>query len=671
MDFLSLESALLLQGGEPYYGYGWSGSDPTVFPSGIGGVGAMGGGSIVGHSSSVAGGGGGVGARGVSSATGGYGTGGYDRHHHYQNHHHHVVANNKLPATPLDPLLKYLKREYASSAGPQDILASTISTKELEFLLNETGDAAGPVGGKKPQPSPPATVIMMAEGEEIGPSPVVGRETEGRAAQINGVESAAAATASIGNRQPWVERPPVPATGVGEDVGRVSSWGDGAAARAATPLASGAGITAGGSRHHRAPHAMSTSASLHSSEQQQQQQLSPPHHAASATSAREQQRRRRQMPNFCRSPPSHIDNLLRTTPHLRHLSPASTDMSGAGVYDESKNIFAQLLNFKGKKSGGMSSTAAEINVGIGVDPALSSGAAAAAAIDYHTSLMRRRANYRASSELASFLRLLSDEMTQETFATVESEVYSKVFSLVHSKAERADDRLAGVAALEALLSVPSADEERRAIRFGNNLSNGLKQPAFADYEFLHAIARALGRMAEGAANGEQHSHYHVNKYHGHSILTFISLYYGSRPRRVRNRAQPGVAAERQERPAAGGRACPQRVGAVRTDSVLREDPRRERPPPRGDDGGELGDGRRTRARRAWRRQHRLAHGRAGRHQRLLGSHPPRFTRYAIALVCETIAWRSLDWIFGYRLTRASNPCVLSYENHCTRYRLWR
>ena len=72
------------------------------------------------------------------------------------------------------------------------------------------------------------------------------------------------------------------------------------------------------------------------------------------------------------------------------------------------------------------------------------------------------------------MRLLSDEMPQESYAAVESEVYAKVFALVHSKAVWADDRLAGVAALDALLTVPSADEERRAIRFGNNLSNALK-----------------------------------------------------------------------------------------------------------------------------------------------------------------------------------------------------
>ena len=54
--------------------------------------------------------------------------------------------------------------------------------------------------------------------------------------------------------------------------------------------------------------------------------------------------------------------------------------------------------------------------------------------------------------------------------------------------------MAGVAALDELLGVPSPDEERKAIRFGKNLSHGLKAQA-ASYEFLSAVAAALGKMA--------------------------------------------------------------------------------------------------------------------------------------------------------------------------------
>jgi hypothetical protein len=105
-----------------------------------------------------------------------------------------------------------------------------------------------------------------------------------------------------------------------------------------------------------------------------------------------------------------------------------------------------------------------------------SSSSSSSTIDYRTSLLRLHTNRRAALELASFLRLLSNEMTQDEFATVENEVYAKAFALVHSKGSVSahNDRLAGVEALDALLTVPSADEERRAIRFGNNLSYSLK-----------------------------------------------------------------------------------------------------------------------------------------------------------------------------------------------------
>jgi hypothetical protein len=225
------------------------------------------------------------------------------------------------------------------------------------------------------------------------------------------------------------------------------------------------------------------------------------------------------------------------------------DMSGdGGMYDETKNIFAQLSpwNLIGKRkttnrshnhhhhgcirtsvSGiegvvttrlepplRLTTPASDGGVGITISthtttpPPPPATTANNVVVDYHTSLLRQSANRRAALELASFMRLLSDEIPQEEFIAVEKEVHTKVFALVHSKTPRADDRLAGVAALDALLSVPSADEERRAIRFGNSLSNGLKITATAsssssttvDYEFVSAIARALGHMATGSTN---------------------------------------------------------------------------------------------------------------------------------------------------------------------------
>jgi len=434
----------------PIEGYGWS--DPTASING--GSGGSSSSSIVGPSRMV-------GANG-SIRPPGYGGATYSSTSQSN-------STNKI-STPIDPLIKYLKREYASSAGPQDVLASSISVRDLEFLLNETtatskSSSSVSTGSQssmkytslRRQITPsqsrlPPPVISMTDTTTAGRGinerdiPLVKIDTWGRSSSLdtdNGNDI---------NQQQQQE----------QQDGLNPSIFD----RSATPLASGAGGT-------RPSRALSTT-SLNHPEQHSAMHIAATHHA------QQQQKRRSQMPSFCFSSPSHTDNLLQTTPYLRHLSITSTDMSGEGKYDESKNIFAQL--FQGNKGNGDNA-----------------GGSRAYATDYHTSVMRQNANQRASLELASFMRLLSNEMPQETFDAVEAEVYSKVFALVHSKAVRSDDRLAGVAALDALLSVPSADEERRAIRFGNNLSNGLKS-TLSDYEFLHAIARALGRMAMGAAN---------------------------------------------------------------------------------------------------------------------------------------------------------------------------
>lgn len=185
------------------------------------------------------------------------------------------------------------------------------------------------------------------------------------------------------------------------------------------------------------------------------------------------------MPDFCYAPKTHVDNLLRSMPHLRHLSHGpNADMSGLGI-SESKTILHKLLNATTQT--GSSYHSPEHN------------------LDYATSISRQQAYHRASTELASFLRILSTEMPHDKFIAVESEVYSTLFKLVHSKSDRSE-RLAGVAALDALLAVPSFDQDKKTIRFGNNLSNGLKVANTADYEFLHAVARALGKMASSAAN---------------------------------------------------------------------------------------------------------------------------------------------------------------------------
>ena len=119
-------------------------------------------------------------------------------------------------------------------------------------------------------------------------------------------------------------------------------------------------------------------------------------------------------------------------------------------------------------------------------------------MDYGTSMAKIRANRDVAMELAAFVRVLAHEMSLEEFAAAESDVFTSIFSMMHATTDNSK-RLAGVAALYALIGVPSSDEEKKAIKFANNLSNGLRANN-VDYEFLSAVSKALGRMAMGASN---------------------------------------------------------------------------------------------------------------------------------------------------------------------------
>lgn len=192
--------------------------------------------------------------------------------------------------------------------------------------------------------------------------------------------------------------------------------------------------------------------------------------------------------------PQHTQSLLRATPQLRFLSPASTDMQGSG-HTTSRNILSMLAQFPPKKSGDSGMDGSSGNHG--GDGSNGGGVGTAGLSEYQASLVRDRANQQAASELASLLWVLAHEMSLEEFGTVESTVLSSVFALVHS-AEK-ERRMAGLAALDALLAAPSADEEKKAIKFANTLSTALRS-AHGDFEFLSAVSKALGHMARRTAN---------------------------------------------------------------------------------------------------------------------------------------------------------------------------
>lgn len=188
--------------------------------------------------------------------------------------------------------------------------------------------------------------------------------------------------------------------------------------------------------------------------------------------------------------PQHAKALLQATPHLRIISPASTDMGGGQPPNNFLSLILPSSSNKQHHHQSMKSSASS-HEGNGSSP--NHGTAS----DYRASLVRDMANQQAAAELSSLLWILAHEMSLEDYGTVESEVFTSVFALVHSQEN--ERRMAGLAALDALIDAPSADEEKKAIKFANTLSNGLRS-AHGDYEFLSAVSKALGHMAMRTAN---------------------------------------------------------------------------------------------------------------------------------------------------------------------------
>ena len=185
--------------------------------------------------------------------------------------------------------------------------------------------------------------------------------------------------------------------------------------------------------------------------------------------------------------PSHAEKLLATTPHLRHLNAASREMSG-GHPNSNRNPLLLLLSMDKGGVGSSTSRSGEPSGESITSPH---------STDYRTFLFRRMADKQVAQDLAAFVRVLAHEMSPEQFTTVESDIFSRILGLMHSPEMK--KRLAGVAALDALIGVSSADEEKKATKFATNLSHGLRAN-HVNYEFLSAVTKALGLMALGAAH---------------------------------------------------------------------------------------------------------------------------------------------------------------------------
>ena len=168
--------------------------------------------------------------------------------------------------------------------------------------------------------------------------------------------------------------------------------------------------------------------------------------------------------------PQHAKALLRRTPHLRHLSTASTDMQATYIQNNKPLLLPTFLRTESSQP----------------SPTL---------VDYRTCIVREASHRQAARELTAFVTTLAHEMSLDLFGQVEAALFTKLFTLVHLP----HTRLAGILALDALMDAPSANEEKKAIKFANNLSNALRATP-GDYEFWASVSAALGHMAMKETN---------------------------------------------------------------------------------------------------------------------------------------------------------------------------
>ena len=176
---------------------------------------------------------------------------------------------------------------------------------------------------------------------------------------------------------------------------------------------------------------------------------------------------------------SHAENLLASAPHLRHISSASAQMQGFHL-NKSRNPISYIFGSR-ESTGGDTET----------------NAYKASMAEYNTCISRDRTNVTVAKQLAAFVRVLSHEMSFEEYAAVEEEIFSHLLKLMHSI--DLNERLAGVAGIDALIGVTSADEEMKSTKFAKNLSYAMKANN-VEYLYLSGITKALGKIFLGSSN---------------------------------------------------------------------------------------------------------------------------------------------------------------------------
>ncbi len=189
---------------------------------------------------------------------------------------------------------------------------------------------------------------------------------------------------------------------------------------------------------------------------------------------------------------SHADNLLSCAPHLRHLSVLSAQMEGAN-HQMNRNPLAFLLGNKNISTSGSISSSSGLHKDSGSSAGLSliTNVNSASIAEYDVYLDHEYANEVSASKLADFVKVLSHEMSAEEFADVEGEISSQIFLLIHSSNK--EERMAGIAAMEVLIDIPSVDEETKMIKCFRNLSTS-KKNVDVDYCFLAGVTKCLGKI---------------------------------------------------------------------------------------------------------------------------------------------------------------------------------
>ena len=190
--------------------------------------------------------------------------------------------------------------------------------------------------------------------------------------------------------------------------------------------------------------------------------------------------------------PHHVQALLDVTPQLRFIAPASTDMQGTSWSSSSlasSHSFPALLLPGVWRRDGFDSNGSSIKT----DSLNNNHMYTLSSVSSNNKNTNYTNDRRAARDIASLLWVLAHEMSLEEYGSLENEVFASVFALIHST--KKTQKVAGLTALDALLTVPSADDERKGVKFANALSNALRSAPQGDFAALRLCTRALGRLA--------------------------------------------------------------------------------------------------------------------------------------------------------------------------------